>query len=116
MARIQSAKDRDEAEIFLDVLLADQPHRHDAAGRDRDRRAEEALEHEDALGVVAQGAVTKIGADRLRTRRTSYAAADNRPPCRPTFSPRRGHGDKDVPSSPSLKFMLEIVRDCVKRS
>ena len=56
---------RDEAEIFADMLLADQAHRNDAPGRERDGRPEEALQHEDAFGVVPQGAVPKIGGDRL---------------------------------------------------
>src|ERR1700693_2045167 len=57
---------RNEAEIFADMLFADQPHGHDAAGRQEDRRAEEPLQHEDAFGVMAQRAVPKIRGDRLR--------------------------------------------------
>ena len=41
------------------MLLADQPHWHDAAGRDGDRRSEEALGHKDAFSVVAQRAVAE---------------------------------------------------------
>jgi hypothetical protein len=48
------------------MLLADQPDRHHAAGRDRDRRAEEALQHEDAFGMMAQRAVPKISGDGFR--------------------------------------------------
>ena len=54
---------RDEAEVFVHMLLADQPDRHHAAGLDRDRRAEEALQHEDAFGMMAQRAVSKISGD-----------------------------------------------------
>jgi hypothetical protein len=37
------------------MLLADQPHWYDAAGRDGDRRSEKSLCHEDAFGVMALG-------------------------------------------------------------
>src|ERR1700722_5254243 len=57
---------RDEAQIFADMLLADQADRHDAAGRERDRRPEEAFEHEDAFGVMPQRAMPEVGGDRLR--------------------------------------------------
>src|SRR6202162_4151262 len=57
---------RNEAEIFADMLFADQPHGHDAAGRQEGRRAEEPLPHEGAFGVMAQGAVPKIRGDLLR--------------------------------------------------
>ena len=57
---------RYEAEVFADMLLADQPYRHDAPGRKDDGRAKEPLQHEDAFGVVAQRAVPKIRRDRLR--------------------------------------------------
>jgi hypothetical protein len=56
---------RDEAEILDDVLFADQSHRHDTSGRDGEGHTEEALQHEDAFGMVAQSPVTKIGGDRL---------------------------------------------------
>jgi len=44
---------RDETEVLAHMLLADQPNRHHAAGRDRDCRAEEALQHEDAFSMTA---------------------------------------------------------------
>src|SRR5665213_737984 len=40
--------------------------RHYAAGRDRNRRAQEALQHEDALGMMAQRTMPKISGDRFR--------------------------------------------------
>src|SRR3546814_4757585 len=51
---------RDEAEILAHMLFADQADRHHAAGRRGDGRAEKALQHEDAFGMMAQGAVTEI--------------------------------------------------------
>jgi hypothetical protein len=48
------------------MLLADQPHWYDAAGREGDRRSEKPLGHEDAFSVVAQGAMPKIGHYDLR--------------------------------------------------
>src|SRR3984957_14854896 len=56
---------RDEAQIFADMLFADQADRHDAASRKLDRGPEEAFEHEDAFGVMAQGAMPEVGGDRL---------------------------------------------------
>src|SRR5208282_2209515 len=56
----------DEAEVLADMLLADQPDRHHAAGRYRDRWPEEALQHEDAFGMMAERAMPKISGDRLR--------------------------------------------------
>src|SRR5580700_4881967 len=57
---------RDETEVLPHMLLADQPDRHHAAGRDRDRRAEETLQHEDAFGMMPQRAVPKISGDGFR--------------------------------------------------
>lgn len=54
---------RNESEIFADVLFADQSDRHNPASRDRDRGAEEAFEHENAFGVVAESAVPEIRCD-----------------------------------------------------
>ena len=56
----------DEAQIFADMLFADQANRHDAPARDRDRGPEETFEHEDAFGVVAQRAMTEIRCYGLR--------------------------------------------------
>src|SRR5438270_565932 len=56
---------RDEAQILAHVLLADQPHWHYAASRQRNRRAEEPLKHENSFGMVSQGAVAKIGGNCL---------------------------------------------------
>jgi hypothetical protein len=66
MQRTQSAKFGNEAEVLTHMLLADQPDRHHTAGRDRDCRAEEALQHEDAFGLMAKRAMPKIGSDSLR--------------------------------------------------
>lgn len=52
---------RNPAEIFHHVLLADEPHGKNPAGRERDRAAEEGLQHEDALGMMAEGAVPEVG-------------------------------------------------------
>lgn len=43
---------RDPAQVFEDVLLADESHGEPAAGRKHRRRPEELLQQEDALGVV----------------------------------------------------------------
>src|SRR3546814_10632161 len=43
---------RDEAEILAHMLFADQADRHHAAGRRGDGRAEKALQHEDAFGMM----------------------------------------------------------------
>lgn len=56
---------REEAGVLAHMLLADQPDRYDAARGDGDRRAEEALQHEDAFGVVAQHPAPEIGDDHL---------------------------------------------------
>ncbi len=45
---------RDEAEILDHMLFADQAHRHDAARRDGNGRAEKPLQHEDPLGMVPE--------------------------------------------------------------
>src|SRR5665213_1403728 len=58
-------KARDETEILDDVLLADQPDRHDATGRYRDRCAEDTFEHEDAFGMMAERAVPEISRHHL---------------------------------------------------
>src|SRR5271166_2885161 len=50
---------RNEAEVFAHMLFADRSHRRHAAGRDRDRRAEEALQHEEAFGMMARRAGRK---------------------------------------------------------
>src|SRR3546814_4489746 len=53
------------SDVCSSDLFADQADRHHAAGRRGDGRAEKALQHEDAFGMMAQGAVTEIGGDRL---------------------------------------------------
>jgi hypothetical protein len=57
---------RDEAQILCDVLLAYPPRRNYLTGRERQRAAEDAFEHEDTLGMVAKGAVPKIRHEALR--------------------------------------------------
>lgn len=52
---------RDAAQIFLHVLFGDVADRHRFSLRVGDGHAEEALGEEDALGVVAKGAVAKVG-------------------------------------------------------
>ena len=52
-------------QVFLDVLLANPAHRHNPALGGGDADAEDALAQEDALGVVAQGAVAHVGDVRL---------------------------------------------------
>ena len=59
-------KARDEAEILQHMLLADQPDRHDATGRDGDGSAEGPLQLEYALRMVAQRAVPEVRRDFLR--------------------------------------------------
>ena len=56
---------RDEAKVFLDMLLADPAGRDDAPSREREGRAENRLGHEDALRMVAQRPVPKVGSDLL---------------------------------------------------
>ena len=52
---------RDSSQVLQDMLLADEPDRKNSAGGERDRRAEEPLQHEDALRVVPQGPVSEVG-------------------------------------------------------
>src|SRR3546814_18232259 len=47
------------------MLFPDKANGNYAPRRDGDRRSEEALEHEDALGVITQCAVPEIRSDRL---------------------------------------------------
>ena len=54
------------AEVFQYVLLADEPDGKNPAGRDRDRGAEEGLQHEDAFGMMAECAVPEVGHVALR--------------------------------------------------
>ena len=56
---------RDEAKVFLDMLLTDPAGRDDAPGRECEGRPENRLGHEDALGMVAQGPVPKVRCDLL---------------------------------------------------
>ena len=42
------------------MLLANEPDREHAACRERDRRAEESLQLEDALGVMPQGPMPEV--------------------------------------------------------
>jgi hypothetical protein len=60
MLRTQSAKDGMKTQIFPHMLLADQAHGDDAPGREGERRPEEALQHEDTLGMMPQGAMAKV--------------------------------------------------------
>lgn len=56
---------RDEAEVLLNMLLAVPASRDDAPGRQHEGRAENRLGHEDALRMVAQRSVPKVGCDLL---------------------------------------------------
>ena len=56
---------RNEAEVFLQMLLADPSSRDDAPGREGERRPEDGLGHKDALGMVAQRPVPEVGRDLL---------------------------------------------------
>src|SRR3546814_19076040 len=47
------------------MLFPDKANGNYAPRRDGDRRSEEALEHEDALGVMTQCAVPEISSERL---------------------------------------------------
>jgi hypothetical protein len=57
---------RDPAQVFLDVLFADPPHRDDAAVTIGEDRAEDPLGQEDALAVMAEGAVADVSQVGLR--------------------------------------------------
>jgi hypothetical protein len=48
------------------MLLADEPGWHDAPARKGDGLSKDGLDHEDALGVMAQCAVPEVGDDFLR--------------------------------------------------
>src|SRR3546814_12328043 len=48
------------------MLFTDQSDGHDAACRQRDRHPEEALEHENAFGVMPERTVAEVRYDRLR--------------------------------------------------
>src|SRR3546814_20663420 len=48
------------------MLFTDQSDGHDAASRQRDRHPEEALEHENAFGVMPERPVAEVRYDRLR--------------------------------------------------
>ncbi len=50
----------DPAEVFEDVLLTDEPDGEHTAGRERERRAEDGLQHGDLFGVVAEGSVPEV--------------------------------------------------------
>ena len=58
-------KTRDEAEVFPHMLLSDPTGRDDAPGREREGRPEDRFGHEDALGMVPQRPVPKVGRDFL---------------------------------------------------
>src|SRR3546814_11457566 len=45
---------RDEAQILADMLFTDQSDGQDAAGRQRDCPPEDAVEHENAFGVMSE--------------------------------------------------------------
>ena len=49
-----------EAEIFTDMLLADQAHRHNTPRRDRHNGTKKSLGHEDAFGMMAKCPMPKI--------------------------------------------------------
>jgi hypothetical protein len=53
----------DEAQVFADALLPDPSDADFPGPGDRDRRAENRLGHEDALGVMGQGAVPEVRDD-----------------------------------------------------
>lgn len=55
-----------KAEVFADMLLAYPSDWDHAATGERDCGAENRFRHEDALGVVPQGAVAEVGGDLLR--------------------------------------------------
>jgi hypothetical protein len=54
---------RDAAEVFFDMLLADESHRDSATIAIGDRRAKQAFQQEDAFGVMTQCPVSKVGED-----------------------------------------------------
>src|SRR3546814_20407975 len=54
------------SQILADMLFTDQSEGHYAAGRQRDRHPEEALEHENAFGVMPERPVAEVRYDRLR--------------------------------------------------
>src|SRR3546814_7852231 len=51
---------RNEAEIFADMLLADQPDGDDTPTGNMDCRSEEPLEHEDALRMMAECSMAEV--------------------------------------------------------
>ena len=55
------------AEVFQNVLLADEPDWDYPAGRDRDRGAEDVLQHEDALRMMPEGPVPEVSHVLLAT-------------------------------------------------
>ena len=57
---------RNEAKIFTDVLFADPSDRDDPASGDHDGRTEDGLGHENALGMVTEGAMPEVGDDHFR--------------------------------------------------
>ena len=56
---------RDEADVFLHMLLANPTSRDDAPGRERNGRPEDRLSHEDALGMMAERPVPEVRSDLL---------------------------------------------------
>ena len=48
------------AEVFENVLLADEPDWDYTAGQDRDRGAKDTFQHVDALGMVPEGPVPEV--------------------------------------------------------
>ena len=51
---------RYEAQVFTDMLLADQAHRHNTPRRDRHDGTKKSLGHEDAFGMMAKYPMPKI--------------------------------------------------------
>ena len=49
-----------EANIFMDMLFADQAHRYYPSSRDRHNGAEKSLRHENSLGMMAKCPMPKI--------------------------------------------------------
>ena len=68
----------DSAQVFKDVLLADEAHGNYAAGRIHECRVDEGLQQENALGMMPEGPMPEVcqvlltGVDRQVKRQTVH--------------------------------------------
>ena len=106
----QFGEARDKAEILADVLFTDQAHRDDATTGYGDRGAEEALQHEDAFGVVAQCAMPKVRGDGLGLVEPLMQWQIVFGLGRPISLRRKAHGDSSDQSSPPVRRCAGCIR------